>query len=97
MRYRVEFRYREDTGEVEVLQIDTVETGQRAADHDAQHDRVAAELASVVEQYADIDEVGTQEPALLRRPDDPGAPPGDGRAVREDSGDKKQELREQSG
>lgn len=57
MRYRVEFRYREDTGEVEVLQIDTVETGQRAADHDAQHDRVAAELASVVEQYADINEV----------------------------------------
>jgi FtsH ternary system domain X3 len=57
VRYRVEFRYREDTGEVEVLQVDTVETGQRATDHDAQHDRVAAELASVVEQFADIEEV----------------------------------------
>ena len=57
MRYRVEFRYREDTGEVELLQVEVVETGQRAPDHDEQHDRVAAEVASVVEQFAQIDEV----------------------------------------
>ena len=64
MRYRVEFRYREDTGEVELLQVDAVEDGQRAADHDERHDRVAAELASVVEQYAVIDEIASPTAAV---------------------------------
>jgi hypothetical protein len=58
MRYRVEFRYREDTGEVEMLQVEVVEGPPgRAADHDAQHDRMAAEIASVLEPDAEIDEV----------------------------------------
>jgi hypothetical protein len=57
MRYRVEFRYREDTGEVELLQVDALESGQRATDHDERHDQFTAQLASVFEQYAVVEEV----------------------------------------
>jgi len=63
VRYRVEFRYREDTGEVEMLQVEVVEgPASRAADHDAQHDRMAAEIASVLEPDAEIDEVDGMGP-----------------------------------
>jgi hypothetical protein len=63
VRYRVEFRYREDTGEVEMLQVEVVEgPAGRAADHDAQHDRMAAEIARVLEPDAEIDEVDGTAP-----------------------------------
>jgi hypothetical protein len=57
VRYRVEFRYRDDTGEVEMLRVEVVEGGQRASDHDEQHDRVAGEVAGVIEQGAEVTEV----------------------------------------
>ena len=64
MRYRVKFRYREDTGEVEAFRVETTEPGIQAPDHDAQHDRVAAEVAGVVERDAEIEEV---QPTDVRR------------------------------
>ena len=59
VRYKVEFHYREDTGEIELLQVEVVEgPSGRAADHDAQHDRVTGEIARVLQPGAEIVEVG---------------------------------------
>jgi hypothetical protein len=73
VRYRVEFRYREDTGDVEMLQVEVVEgPAGRAPDHDAQHDWVTAEIASVLEPDAEIEEVGPERPVPVPgRPVDP--------------------------
>jgi hypothetical protein len=61
MRYKVELRYREDTGEIELLQVEVVEDPSgRVGDHDAQHDRVAGEIARVVQPGAEIVEVGPE-------------------------------------
>jgi hypothetical protein len=57
MRVRVSFRYRADTGEVEVFQVDHIESGSRTADHDAHHERIAAELGRVVEHNAVVEQV----------------------------------------
>lgn len=65
MRYRVQFRIREDTGEVELFQVDTVGADPRAAGHDAAHNLVAAEVAGLLENDAIIDEVITAAPARL--------------------------------
>lgn len=54
MRLRVRFQYNEETGDVEVFQVDAVAEGQRTADHDSVHDRVSTELAAVVERSAQI-------------------------------------------
>jgi hypothetical protein len=65
MRYHVQFRIREDTGEVELFQVDTVDADPRAEGHDAAHDRVAAELAGVLENDAVIDELPSASTARL--------------------------------
>ncbi|MFE9448070.1 hypothetical protein [Streptomyces sp. NPDC006739] len=57
MRVRVRFRYRADTGEVELYEVEEIGSGPRAADHDARHDGVAAALARLVEDNALIEEV----------------------------------------
>lgn len=57
MRVRVKFRYRADTGEVETFVVEDLHSGPRLADHDARHDRVAADVARVVENNALIEEV----------------------------------------
>lgn len=57
MRVRVKFRYRADTGEVEVFQVEDLREGPRQADHDARHDHAAAEVARLVENNALIQEV----------------------------------------
>lgn len=69
MRYRVRFVFNEDTGEVELLRVDTVEGGERAADHDAQHDRVTRQLAGLLEPDAVIEEVygAAPEPPVRHR------------------------------
>jgi FtsH ternary system domain X3 len=74
MRVRVTFRYRADTGEVEVFEVDDLQSGPRLADHDARHDRAAADVARVVETNAMIEELspGTQPPAAIEVP--PAAP-----------------------
>jgi hypothetical protein len=71
VRYRVKFRYREDTGEVEAFMVETTEPGIQAPDHDTQHDRVTTELAGVVERDAQIEEL---RPAVQTRQDQ-GTPP----------------------
>jgi hypothetical protein len=64
MRYRVQFRFREDTGEVEMFRVETVDADARAADHDTAHDRVAAEVAGIVESDALIEEVAPARQAV---------------------------------
>ncbi len=57
MRYRVQFRYREDTGEVEVFRVETVNADARARGHNAEHDRVTREVAGLLENDAVIEEI----------------------------------------
>ncbi|MEV4515501.1 hypothetical protein AB0K00_41910 [Dactylosporangium sp. NPDC049525] len=47
MRLRVTFVFNPETGEAEV-RLDDVDDGPRAADHDARHDRAAADLGRVL-------------------------------------------------
>ena len=55
-RVRVRFRYRADTGEVEMFTVDAV-GDTSAADHDLRHDRVTDDIAQVIEANARIEEV----------------------------------------
>jgi hypothetical protein len=57
MRVKVRFRFNALTGEVEAFEVDDMRDGPRLADHDARHEQAAAELASLVEENARIDEV----------------------------------------
>jgi hypothetical protein len=71
VRVRVRFRYRADTGEVEVFEVDDLRAGPPLTDHDARHDRAAADVARVVESNALIEELapGAQaSPAAQTRP-----------------------------
>lgn len=72
MRVRVKFRYRADTGEVETFLVEDLHSGPRLADHDARHDRVAADVARVVENNALIEEVqpgAEAPPQVIVRPE----------------------------
>ena len=70
MRVRVKFRYRADTGEVEVFQVDDLHVGPPLTDHDARHERAAADVARVVESNALIEEMppGFEMPTPQRAP-----------------------------
>jgi hypothetical protein len=68
MRVRVRFRYNPTTGEVETFQVDDVSPGPAQAGHDANHDRIAADIAGVVEQGALIEEVIPGHAAPATRP-----------------------------
>jgi hypothetical protein len=57
VQVRVRFRYRADTGEVELFEVDDLHTGPRLADHDARHDAAAADVARIIERNALIEEV----------------------------------------
>jgi FtsH ternary system domain X3 len=57
VRVRVKFRYRADTGEVEAFEVDDLQSGPPLADHDARHERAAADVARIVENNALIVEV----------------------------------------
>jgi FtsH ternary system domain X3 len=57
MRVKVRFRFNSVTGEVEAFEVDDLRDGPRLADHDARHDRAAAEVARIVEVNALIEEV----------------------------------------
>jgi hypothetical protein len=57
MRVKVRFRFNAVTGEVEAFEVDDMRDGPRLADHDARHDRAAAEVARVIEANALIEEV----------------------------------------
>lgn len=80
MRLRVQFRYRADTGEVEVFQVEDVPEGPRLPDHDARHDRAARALARVVDPHALVieeDQAAIVEPV----PGERQAPPADEETV----------------
>jgi hypothetical protein len=57
MRVKVRFRFNAVTGEVEAFEVDDMHDGPRLADHDARHDRAAADVARVVEANALIEEL----------------------------------------
>jgi hypothetical protein len=57
MRVKVRFRFNSVTGEVEAFEVDDMRDGPRLADHDARHDRAAAEVARIIEANALIEEV----------------------------------------
>lgn len=67
MRVRVKFRYRADTGEVEVFEVDDLHSGPRLVDHDARHDRAAADVARIIERNALIEEMapGGEQPETI--------------------------------
>lgn len=56
MRVKVRFRFNAVTGEVEAFEVDDMRDGPRLADHDARHDRAAAEVARIIEANALIEE-----------------------------------------
>jgi hypothetical protein len=57
MRVRVRFRYRADTGEVEIFQVDDLPDGTPLPDHDTRHDRATADVARIIDPSALIDEL----------------------------------------
>jgi hypothetical protein len=57
MRVRVHFRYRADTGEVEVFRVDDVGGTPAGADHDRQHEHAAFDVARVVDRDPLIEEI----------------------------------------
>jgi hypothetical protein len=54
MRFQVRFQYNEQTGEVELFEVDAAPEGGRSGDHDRVHDQVSAELAGLLEVDAEI-------------------------------------------
>ncbi len=66
MRVRVKFRYRADTGEVEVFRVEDTSEGAPAADHDVRHDRITADVARIVENNALIEQEAPQPVPLLQ-------------------------------
>jgi FtsH ternary system domain X3 len=57
MRVKVRFRFNSVTGEVEAFEVDDLREGPRLADHEARHDRAAADVARIIERNALIEEV----------------------------------------
>ena len=59
MRVRVRFRYRADTGEIELFQVDDLADGPRAVDHDARHDAATLDVARVVDPHPVVTELSS--------------------------------------
>ena len=57
MRVRVSFRYRTDTGEVEMFLVEDVKEGLPQSDHDARHDAATRDVARVVAPHPIVSEV----------------------------------------
>lgn len=57
MRLRVRFRFNAETGEVETFLVEDIDGRAPAADHDARHDRAAADVGRVVERHALVEQV----------------------------------------
>jgi len=67
MRVRVHFRYRADTGEVEVFRVDDAGGTRVGIDHDGRHERAALDVARVVDRDPLIEEiVDSAEPVEQR-------------------------------
>ena len=57
MSDRVTVRINTETGAFELFQVDDEAVGRASVDHDASHERVAAELGGLVERRPEIEEV----------------------------------------
>ncbi|MGC0333431.1 hypothetical protein RKD23_006421 [Streptomyces sp. SAI-170] len=68
MRVRVRFRFNTESGEVELFQVDDVGEGSGPA-HDAEHDRISAELGGLLARRPDVEEVLPVEERPLWRHD----------------------------
>lgn len=68
MRVRVRFRFNTDTGEVELFQVDDIGAGS-GPEHDAEHDRISAELGQVLARRPDVEEISPFEERPLQRHD----------------------------
>jgi hypothetical protein len=77
MRVRVRFRYRADTGEVEVFRVEDTGDGTPAVDHDARHDRATADLARIIENNALIEQEAPELAIDVHRSPSPGLLPHD--------------------
>lgn len=62
METKVKFRFNKRTGEVELL-LDQVST-LPSSEHDAEHDRIAAEIGRVLERLPRVTEVLPGDPSL---------------------------------
>lgn len=70
MHLRVQFRFRADTGEVEIFQVEDVADEPRQPDHDARHERATRNLARIVDPHALIieeDQAAAVEPVPRER------------------------------
>ncbi|MFF4274618.1 hypothetical protein [Streptomyces sp. NPDC001536] len=73
MRVRVRFRFNTETGEVELFQVDDIGSGS-GPEHDAEHDRISAELGRVLARRPDVEEVSPlEEPPRWRHDPQPAA------------------------
>lgn len=71
MRVRVRFRFNTETGEVELFQVDDIGAGS-GPEHDAEHDRISAELGQVLARRPDVEEVSPlEEPPRWRHDPQP--------------------------
>ncbi|MEU6242449.1 hypothetical protein [Streptomyces sp. NPDC047024] len=63
MRVRVRFRFNAETGEVELFRVDDLGGSSVGADHDAEHDRISAELGAVAARRPEVEEIRQATPA----------------------------------
>ncbi len=65
MKVQVRFRFNKQTGEVEEFLVDDVDSRLPEAEHNQEHDRIAAEVGRIVERYPHIQEIlpGSEAPA----------------------------------
>jgi hypothetical protein len=70
MKVRVKLRFNKLTGEVEEFMVDDEEQRLPEAEHNREHDRIAAEIGGVLEQHPRVREVlpGAPAPAPERAP-----------------------------
>ncbi|MET9732492.1 hypothetical protein ABZZ79_18145 [Streptomyces sp. NPDC006458] len=91
MRVRVRFRFNTESGEVELFQVDDVGGGFGPA-HDAEHDRISAELGGLLARRPDVEEVtGTEERPLWRHDPIPAARQADGDTEDAEQGERERE------
>jgi hypothetical protein len=50
MRVKVKFRFNAATGQVEQFEVDDIESSLADAEHNREHDRIAAEIGGVIER-----------------------------------------------
>lgn len=56
MEVKVRFRVNKATGEVEIFEVDDLDSTLPEAEHNREHDRIAAELGAVIERRARVTE-----------------------------------------